>query len=83
MAVRSQHNRYREEPWGHDFNDVLKRGKVFHRASGEFDMIPFTDSNNNITDWMASRVQIGFRVHEGTRRFVFNVRTKRWEEFDI
>ncbi len=35
MAVRRQCNRYRTPPFGADFNDVLKRGKAFHK-DGEF-----------------------------------------------
>lgn len=31
MAVRKQCNRYRSEPYGDDFNEVLKRAKRFFK----------------------------------------------------
>lgn len=31
MAVRKQCNRYKTEPYGRDFNDVLKRAKAFYK----------------------------------------------------
>lgn len=40
MAVRRQCNRYRTEPFGNDFNDVLKRGKAFHK-DGSFMMVEY------------------------------------------
>lgn len=33
MAARSTRNRYRTEPFGRDFADVLKRGKAFHNPN--------------------------------------------------
>lgn len=31
MAVRRQCNRYRTEPFGEDFDDVVKRAKAFYK----------------------------------------------------
>lgn len=31
MAVRKQHNRYKTEPNGTDFDDVVKRAKAFYK----------------------------------------------------
>lgn len=31
MAVRHQHNRYRTEPYGADFDDVVRRAKRFFK----------------------------------------------------
>ena len=31
MAVRRQCNRYREEPYGTDFDNVVKRAKIFFK----------------------------------------------------
>ena len=35
MSVRKQHNRYRTEPYGRNYKNVLKRGKAFFTIGGE------------------------------------------------
>lgn len=41
MAVRRQINRYKTEPFGRDFNEVLRKGKRFHSIVGEFMMVEY------------------------------------------
>ena len=83
MAVRQQHNRYRTEPHGYDYDEVLKKGKVFYRASGEFEMSPYKSPYDDRVMWTAFPKTIGFAVADGTRRYKFNTITKKWEEVEI
>ena len=41
MAVRKQYNRYKTEPSGKDFEEVLKKAKTFFRNTGRFEIAPF------------------------------------------
>lgn len=36
MAVRHTHNRKKEEPMGKDYNEVLRKSKIIHKAYGSF-----------------------------------------------
>lgn len=42
MAIRKQHNRYRTEPFGTDFDSVVKRAKAFYK-SGVFGIWQYGD----------------------------------------
>ena len=53
MAVRKQHNRYRTEPYGTDFGNVLKRAKAFFK-DGEFYITKYREV------FSAFRPSIGF-----------------------
>lgn len=41
MSVRRQINRYKTEPFGRDFDEVLKKAKRFHNASRTFMMVEY------------------------------------------
>lgn len=46
MGARRSINRYKTEPFGRDYDDVLKRGKVFHRDRGSFMMLKYGNTWN-------------------------------------
>lgn len=81
MGVRRTINRYRETPSGHDYDDVLKRGKVFYRDCGVFEMVPFRNKDNKVVRWSAeSGIIQPFKRPEGTRVYRFDFIRKRWIE---
>lgn len=73
MAVRRQCNRYRTEPYGKDFNDVLKRGKAFHK-DGVF--MVWGGSRGGV--WEADRLPAFGTIPEDAR--IFAKTGKRWVE---
>ena len=80
MAVRRQCNRYRTEPSGYDYKDVLKRGKAFFTYNGHHEPFEMTDYLGD-GFWMAhTRTHKPFKVHEGTILVKWNRDKKRWEE---
>ena len=70
MAVRKQCNRYKTEPFGTDYNDVLKRAKRFFK-DGTFMMVKY----GNV--WTSTTVPIGFKKPENAIYFTKN--NGRWE----
>lgn len=83
MAVRRRINRYRHEPSGYDYKEVLKKAKAFFRASEKFEMQPFdsTITGENRIMWMATSETLPpFKPSKGTRFYRFNRKKKRWEE---
>ena len=80
MGIRRTINRHRTEPYGDDYHDVLRRGKAFYRASGVFEMIPFTHSDGR-TFWLAYSESLpNNSKFNGTRTFKFDTSHKRWIE---
>lgn len=80
MAVRRQCNRYRTTPIGYDYDEVLKKGKAFHRISGEFEMQPFESASGKVM-WSAESTTLPtFNAPKGTRKYRFNNSNRRWEE---
>lgn len=81
MSVRKRINRYQTTPNGYDFKEVLKKGKVFYRGIGRFEMVPFETSSG--IRWSAESPTLPpFKPHKGTIRYKFNIDRKRWEETD-
>lgn len=72
--VRKQCNRYREDPYGTDYRDVLQRGKRAHRLSGEF--MVWGGSKNGV--WLASTLPGWGRLPDDAT--VYRWTGKRWEE---
>lgn len=72
MAARRQINRYREEPFGRDYADVLKRGKAFHRYSDSFMM---TQSRGGL--WLACFLP-AFGIPDDA--IIFTKKNGRWVE---
>ncbi|WP_458397846.1 hypothetical protein [Anaerotignum sp.] len=62
MAVRKQHNRYRTEPAGTDFEDVVKKAKAFYK-DGTFGIWKYESV------WNTFRPSIAFKDPEGTIYF--------------
>lgn len=84
MSARGHRNRYRTEPSGYDYNEVLKKGKVFHRASEKFEMSPYKGKYDDRVFWTATTITLPpFKPAEGTRRYIFNIDRKCWEEIPI
>lgn len=74
MAVRKQHNRYRTEPFGTDFSEVLKKSKAFFK-DGTF-MI-FGGIHGRV--WCASRLPAScFALPQDAR--IFTKVSGRWTE---
>lgn len=71
MAVRRQCNRYRAEPFGNDFNDVLKRGKAFHK-DGAFMMVKYGET------WTAMSLPIWGAIPENAK--VYTKEGRFWKE---
>lgn len=82
MGARSTHNRARTTPNGYDYNDVLKRGKVFHRNSfnGVFEMQPYQGKDGVILWTAESETLPPFTRPKGTRIYKFDRSRKRWVE---
>lgn len=82
MGVRRTHNRARTTPNGYDYNDVLKRGKVFHRNSfnGVFEMQPYQRKDGVILWTAESETLPPFTRPKGTRIYKFDLSRKRWIE---
>lgn len=81
MGARRTINHYRETPSGHNYDDVLKRGKVFYRDYGIFEMVPFRNKENEIMRWSAEGIIFSqFKRPEGTRVYRFDFIRKRWIE---
>lgn len=81
MSARHTHNRARTTPYGYDYNDVLKRGKIFHRNSydGIFEMQPYETAHG--TMWTAeSETLKPFKRPIGTRVYKFDNQKHRWVE---
>lgn len=83
MGVRRTINRYRTTPSGYDYDDVLRRGKAFHRNNiNGFEMVPFDTSDGRVR-WYAEFVtKPPFKKHDGTRTYQFDNARKRWVEID-
>ena len=78
MSVRRRINRYRTEPSGYDYNEVLRKSKAFYRCSEYFEIHPYKIDGEII--YSASSKTIGFKIGEGTRIYKFNREIKRWQE---
>lgn len=78
MSVRRRINRYRTEPSGYDYNEVLKKSKAFYRSSEYFEIHPIKIGGQII--YSASSKTIGFKIGEGTRMYMFDRKIKRWQE---
>ncbi len=82
MGVRKTHNRAKTTPSGYNYDDVLKRGKVFHRNSynGIFEMQPYGGKDGVIL-WTAEReTHPPFTRPKGTRVYKFDNTKRRWVE---
>ena len=84
MGARREINRYRTTPSGYDYNDVLRRGKAFHRDSPDgFEMTPYTSPSDGRTLWSAEFVtKPPFKKPDGTRTYQFDEARMRWIEID-
>ena len=69
MAVRRQCNRYRTEPYGNDFDNVLKRAKAFFK-DGTF----FITKHNDL--YFAFRPSLGF--NDPVDAIYYDKQEKRW-----
>lgn len=83
MGVRRTINRYRTTPSGFDYDDVLRRGKAFHRNNIDgFEMVPHVCSSGRVM-WSAEFItKPTFKKHDGTRTYQFDRVRKRWVEID-
>lgn len=73
MAVRRQCNRYKSEPYGLNFQTVLKKAKAFYRSVGVFEIYQTSSGQ-----WHASRETLEpFIKHEGTITYKFD---GKWSE---
>lgn len=82
MGARRTINRYRIEPSGYDFAEVLKKGKVFHRNAynGVFEMTPYKGIDER-TFWTAHTETLPpFKKPDGTRTYKFDKERGRWFE---
>ena len=78
MSVRKQHNRYRTEPYGRNYKNVLKRGKAFFTIGGEHYSFEMSQYHGI---WTArKRTLPGFSPPEGTIIVEWNQRKRKWEE---
>ena len=76
MAVRKQCNRYRTEPYGMAYEEVLKKAKAFYRTAGVFEL---TQSSSGM--WHAqSETNYPFIKNETARTYKFNYQTNKWLE---
>ena len=84
MGVRRTINRYRTTPSGYDYDDVLRRGKAFHRNNLDgFEMVPSTSPYSGKTLWFAEfPTKPPFKKPDGTRTYQFDNARKRWVEID-
>lgn len=86
MAVRKQCNRYRTEPHGYDYKEVLKKGKAFYTYNGYWEGITHDPFEMSCYDglWIAhKRTLPGFRIKEGTIIVEWDIDKKRWYERGI
>ena len=70
MSVRKQHNRYRTEPFGTDFNDVVKRAKAFYK-SGVFGICQYGNVYSTFTPSIVFKdpdETIYYKYIEGAKR---------------
>ena len=83
MGVRRTINRYRTTPSGYDYDDVLRRGKAFHRNNLDgFEMVPSVSRSGNVL-WFAEFVtKPPFKKPDGTRTYKFDNTRRRWVEID-
>lgn len=83
MGARRTINRYRTIPSGYDYDDVLRRGKAFHRNNLDgFEMVPFDTSDGRVL-WSAEFVTMPpFKKHDGARTYQFDKTRKHWVEID-
>lgn len=83
MGVRRTINRYRTTPIGYDYNDVLRRGKAFHRNNlNGFEMVPCRARDGRVL-WSAEfTTKPPFKKPDGTRTYKFDNTRKRWIEID-
>lgn len=80
MGVRRQCNRYKTEPYGADFNDVLKRAKAFFRDDGEFMICGYQLSRPTV--WTSSSVPLPpFSIRSDTR--IYKKIGRRWVEIAV
>lgn len=75
MAVRKQHNRYRTEPYGKDFESVLKRGKAFHTYGNLHDSFMMTKYRDT---WCAFKLPAWGAIPEDA--IVYKWNGKKWEK---
>lgn len=71
MAVRKTINRYKTEPFGHEYKEVLKRGKAFHK-DGSFMMVEYKSV------WTAASLPAWGKLPDGAR--VYEKVSGRWIE---
>jgi len=71
MAVRKQCNRYKTEPYGIDFHDVLKRAKAFYK-DGTIMIVKYGDI------FTSSRPSIGFKNPDNA--VFFTKKGNKWQE---
>lgn len=83
MGARRTINRYRTTASGYDYDDVLRRGKAFHRNNLDgFEMVPFDTSDGRV-QWSAEFItKLPFKKPDGTRTYQFDEARKRWIEID-
>lgn len=83
MGVRRSINRYRTTPSGYDYNDVLRRGKAFHRNNfNGFEMVPCHARDGRVL-WSAEfTTKPPFKKPEGSRTYEFDEARKHWVEID-
>lgn len=76
-------NRYRTTPIGYDYNDVLRRGKAFHRNNlNGFEMVPCRARDGRVL-WSAEfTTKPPFKKPDGTRTYKFDNTRKRWIEIE-
>ncbi len=78
MSVRKQHNRYRTEPYGRNYKDVLKRGKAFFTIGGEHYSFEMSQYHGI---WTAhERTLPGCSPGRGAIIVEWNQRKRKWEE---
>lgn len=81
MGARKSINRYRTEPYGYDYKDVLNRGKRFYTYNGyhdNFEMQPFVCDGR--IQWSAeSETLHPFTAPKGTVKVKWN--GKRWVQY--
>ena len=69
MSARSHRNRYRVEPFGTSYEDVLQRGKSFHDSS--FMMVEYGGT------WGAYSIPVFGELPKGA--IIFTKDGKRWK----
>ena len=78
MAARKQINRYKTDPYGHDYKEVLQKGKQQNTIGTYHDTFEMQPHNGS---WMATSVTLPtFVAPKGTITVSWDVDTKRWIE---